>query len=112
MNTQRKAAALILAAGLIGALAGCQSATAGEPVGPPQRPAVAVPDGIDLTRPADRIAEELERAAAAQAPPIVADRIEYALEREARERGFVDDCIRYVLVETPADWRVVCVQTP
>jgi len=73
----------ILVAGLAGCMTGKVAGTA--PV--VQRNAVAPPAGVELGRPADRIAEQLERAARGESatpknpyPGVPADRLERLLQ--------------------------------
>lgn len=77
---------------LLVGLTACQTPTAAERrtatvTGPDFRPAAVVPQGIDTSRPADRIVEEIERRQAELAERfagVPADRIEETLAREAQ----------------------------
>jgi len=71
----------ILVAGLAGCMTGKVAANS-EPV--VQRNAVAPPAGVELGRPADRIAEQLERGAREVSLPSWTDRITAELDYTAR----------------------------
>lgn len=98
MTARRTGVAFVLIAGLV--LAGCQAALSAPSRTP--RPAAAfqyapaapyAPAGVDTSRPADRVAEGIERNADRMAElskrfaGVPADRIEEQLQREAATGG-------------------------
>jgi len=98
-------------------LAACQTPTETNPAQPEaRRPVPAAPPGVDLSRPADRIEEEIERLRSERTDEFdrrTADRIEEALNLTAPvPRGFVAACRQYVLIEHGANWRVACIALP
>ncbi|WP_137844847.1 hypothetical protein [Microbacterium sp. 2FI] len=86
-----RVAAIAAAATLLVGLTACQTGAAaqrGTTNGPAPRPAAVVPEGIDTSLSADRIAEAIARQQAAYAERfrgVPADRIEEILQREAAE---------------------------
>jgi hypothetical protein len=85
-------------------LAACQTPTETNSAQPEARRAAPAAPGVDLSRPADRIEEDIERLRSQRSAEF--DR------RPADPRGFVVGCRQYVLVEHGAGWRVACVAQP
>lgn len=98
-------------------LAACQTPTqTNTPTPEARRAAPAVPPGVDLSRPADRIEEDIERLRSERSAELerrTADRIDEALRLQVpTPRGFLAGCRQYVLIEHGGDWRVACIALP
>lgn len=105
---------------IVGIMApGCQSqveAAAEQAPAPRAREAQPAPAGIDLGRPADRIAEQIQRLHAERAErfrSVPADRAELILRREADAViGWTPACLQHVVVAAPTGTeRVRCVMS-
>lgn len=78
--------------------------------------APAVPPGVDLSRPADRVEAAIENLRSERVRELdrrTADRIDEALRlAKPVPRGFLAGCRQYVLIEHGDNWRVACIAMP